>query len=219
MIEARSLSQHYKDVRNRLRNPPNAVPDRGIDLKAKKITSPPRAKPKLETRFLCAYIIVMGQLYEPMRQQLRSTFHRTTLNFPAVLDFVAEEFGMPREQIRLRSRIRAVSVPRQIAIYITYKNKIQTTLGMGRYLGFDHSSIIHGKSNVRDWMNSSSLCRPYIDGLEARLLANYNRTAVPAECEPHLDSPKGQGNAEVGQILTVDNFLRTNLRDAEEDYR
>lgn len=218
MIEARALSKHYKAVRNRLRNPPNAVPDTAIDLKVKKIIVPVR-KPKLEVRFLYSYIFILGQLYEPMRQHLRSILPQTSLKFPAILDFVAAEFGMSREQICQRSRIRFIALPRQIAIYLTYKNKIQTTLGMGRYLGLDHSSVIHGKTKVRDMMIGSSLCRVYIDALEVRLLADFNRLAVPAECQSHLDRPKGQANAEVRQIPTMDHSGRSNLRDAEEGPR
>lgn len=218
MIEARALSRHYKAVRNRLRNPPNAVPDTAIDLKIKKIIVPVR-KPKLEVRFLYSYIFILGQLYEPMRHQLRLCFHLSGLKFPAVLNFVAEEFGMSHDQIRQRSRIPFIVLPRQIAFYLTYKNKIQTTLGMGRHLGLDHSSVVHGKTKVRDMMIGSSLCRVYIDALEVRLLADFNRLTVPAECQSHLDRPKRQGNAEVRQISPVDNSGRSNLRDAEEGPR
>lgn len=182
MIEARTLGQHYREVRDRLRNPPNAVPDTGIDLKRKKV--PPIIQPieSVEPELPVS-------LYVPIK--------KATLTFSSTLKFVAKEFGLSSEQIRLRTRIPTISLPRQIAIYFASKNNIKSAAWLGRYLGTDHSTVLHARDKVLAMVNRSILCKQYLDSLEEKLLADYNGTPVPTLSQPYLGSKEAKGAATV----------------------
>ncbi len=109
MIEARALSQHYKEVRERLRNPPNAVPDTGINL--------PRSEsaPRTESPSPIAkkFHQIDSPSYIPFRLQ--------GLTFCSTLEFAAKEYGLSFKEIRAHSRCYRLSRPRQIAIYLAAK--------------------------------------------------------------------------------------------------
>jgi hypothetical protein len=209
MSEIRAIMANCKTIRQRLRNPPNAVPDPGINLRAVK---PPPKPVEKEPEIQAPPVIDYSQFIP---------FRRNCLTFSFILNFTAKEFNMTPSSIRFRSRKAYFALPRQIAIWLTYKNKALTLKGMGRYLGLDHSSIFHGSQKVQKMMDRSRICREYILSLEERLLADFNRTSVPAISESLLDCKTKQKNGNSGQnaiseISSVDNSGRSNIFDSEK---
>lgn len=196
---AKSLMEHYREVRARLRTPPNAVPDTGIDLMRGR-----RPEPPLEIDF--SNIV---------------PFKRRDLTFSGSLEFTATEFGITPEQIRQHSRCKLVALPRQIAIYLTAKNTKQSLMSMGRYLGMDHTTILHARSKVGKMVERSPLCAAYIMSLEERLLAAFNRANVPAISKPYLGCPtkpkdRNSGKNAIPGISPVDKTVRSTFCDAED---
>src|SRR6266852_856110 len=158
-----------KAIRERLRRPPNAVPDTGIDLRRGRATAaPPQTEPEQSIQPLLDWPKIIP-------------FRRTDLTFSNTLAFISAEFNITPQDIRKHKRTRDVSTPRQIAIWLTYRNKVNSLAGMGKYLDMDHTTMIHARNKVQEWFDGSSLFRQYILPLEARLLANFNRTPIPAE--------------------------------------
>src|SRR5882724_2886670 len=196
MNDIRAIMENYKEVRNRLRRPPNAVPDTGINLKRQKppLSSepppiqiePPRIEPSLPDL----------PLFVP--------FRRTDLTFSSTLQFAAKEFNITGQQIRSRSRIQQISLPRQVAIYLAAKNHLNSLAGMGRYLKMDHTTMIHAKQKITALMASDATLRDRILKLEATILAAYSRIALPADRESHLGSTETKGNETIGPISPVD---------------
>src|SRR5216684_1375397 len=99
---------NYKEVRDRLRRPPNAVPDPGIHLKTVKgyKTTP---EPPVQ-------LVINSTAFVP--------FKRTDLTFSSTLEFAAAEFNISFKDIRSRRRHSAIARPRQIAIWIAIRNHI-----------------------------------------------------------------------------------------------
>src|SRR5882724_1253011 len=205
----RAIMENYKEVRNRLRRPPNAVPDTGINLKRQKppLSSepppiqiePPRIEPSLPDL----------PLFVP--------FRRTDLTFSSTLQFAAKEFNISGQQIRSRSRIQQISLPRQVAIYLAAKNHLQSLAGMGRYLKMDHTTMIHAKQRITSLMASDDSLRGRVLALEAKILAAFDRIAVPAQHEPHLAGQENGGCLPIPAISSVDKTGGPNLPDSETD--
>lgn len=211
MSFAQELEDHYRQVRARLINPPNAVPDTGINL---------HRKPEPETTE------EQPPIPEPEAPDFPAfvPFRRTDLTFSSTLTFTAREFNISPKEIRTHTRLHAVALPRQVAVWIAHKLKIQTFAGMGRYLGMDHTSMLHGQRKIDKLIHSDDALRQHVSSVEEKLLAAYPRFTVPALSEPLLGCQKEQENGhkrsnEVATISPVDSFGRPAFHDSEEEAR
>jgi hypothetical protein len=203
MSETQALIKHYQAVRDRLRNPPNAVPDSGINLRRGKEppitikTRPP--KPVLPA-------IDWSQVVP---------FKRIDLTLSSTLEFAAKEFDVHPDDLYKRTRRVQIALPRQVAIWLACRHTVHSLSAMGRYLGMDHTTILHSKRKIAKRMSENDTFRDRILALEEKLIAAYSGVAVPAECEPHLGSEEAKGDAEVGRVSAVDSSRRSTLCDAE----
>src|SRR5882757_7087274 len=107
MTDIRVIMENYKEVRNRLRRPPHAAPDLGIDLRGRKTPTAPLFPER---------IIALPEPIEPKPKPVYKPFRRTDLTFSSTLRFTAYEFHLTDEAIRSRSRIQSISLPRQVAV-------------------------------------------------------------------------------------------------------
>lgn len=194
MIAARELAGHYRAIRARLRNPPNAVPDKGINLK-----KPPPTEESKEAEVLIPVTEAVIDFPPDF-----SPFKRKDLTFSSTLDFSAKEFGLSPKEIRAHTRIQAVLLPRQIAVWIAWKYRLNSLSSMGNYLDMDHTTMIHARNKIDRLIDQDDTLRQRIFSLEDRLLAAFPRTTLPAQCQPHLGSKKTKGNEEVRPLPTVD---------------
>lgn len=186
MSQVSELMEHYREVRARLRTPANAVADIGIDLHrpSPHVTplfnprhtpiSPrhtPKPPPTAEAPKILAPKVIKYPTVIP--------FRRTDLTFSSVLELVADDFNISLHEIRTRRGHKKAALPRQVAIWITYQQKIQNLSGMGRYLKMDHTTIIHGRERIDEMMVHDAALRQRILLLEEKLLAAFHRTPIP----------------------------------------
>ena len=168
MIEARTLAEHYRKIRERLRNPPNAVPDTGINLRKSK------SEPQIESTPAIAqdsHPTDDSPSYVP--------FRRPDLTFCSTLEFAAREYGLSFHEIRSHSREYRLSRPRQIAIYLAARHSKQTGTAMARYLGMDHTTIKNAISRIPRLMVKDDILRRHVATIEEKLLAAYPGITVP----------------------------------------
>jgi hypothetical protein len=194
VISPKNLANHYRAIRARLRYPPNAVPDMGINLKRPKKTEPciEEVAPKPTTAAVTYYPLN----YVP--------FKRKDLTFSSTLDFTAKEFGITPKEIRTHTRVQNIALPRQIAVWIAHKNKLQSLSGMGHYLNMDHTTMLHARDKIIGLIEKDDTLKQRILSLEEKLIAAYPRTPVSDLSEPHLDTQETEGNEAVGSLPTVD---------------
>ena len=186
MSEAKALMEHYRAVRDRLRHPPNAVRDTGINLKGGKAVPPPK-EILPATRSLLA---VSDPPFVP--------FRRTDLTFSSILNFIAQEFGLSAKDIRYGGRFQKIILPRQIAIWISTRITSQTLVGMAYYLKKDHTTMIHSRNRINKLIKTDEELKKLILSLEAKILANHNKPAVSAVCESHLGGAEEHNRLKVG---------------------
>ena len=162
MSGIRDIMANYKEVRDRLRRPPNAVPDPGINLprpqRAPSLTPPVR-------------LVIDSAAFVP--------FKRTDLTFSSTLEFAALEFNITVKDIRSRRRHSAFTRPRQIAIWIAARHHVQTLAGIGRYLGMHHTTVMYSRKYIDRLMAEDDRLRQRIIELEAKILANHPKPTIP----------------------------------------
>ncbi len=90
--------------------------------------------------------------------------HSANLSPEVILSAVAQHYGLPREELIGRSRRRAVSTPRQLAMFLIREETDASLPLIGQVLGGrDHSTILHGCEKIgaqietdeqlrRDWL-------------------------------------------------------------------
>lgn len=209
MDDIRFIMENYKEVRDRLRRSPHATSDSGINLRGKKN----QTVPLFQERIVSAPV----PPEPPPEPPSYKPFGRTDLTFSSTLQFAAKEFHITGKQIRSRNRTQEISLPRQVAIWLAAKNRLQSLAGMGRYLKMDHTTMIHAKNRITSLMASDDILRDRILTLESKILAAFNRTSVPAKHEPHLEGQENGRGVPRPSIYPVDKTGGPNLSDPETD--
>jgi hypothetical protein len=122
---------HYREVRARLRNPPNAVPDRGIDL---------RRKPEPVVEVLPE--VTRAFWWPPQVTEI--AIDRTP---PSVVDIqiaVSIHFQISVLDIRSSRRTKDVVLPRHVAMYLARKLTLSSMPRIGFHFNKrDHTTVLH----------------------------------------------------------------------------
>jgi chromosomal replication initiator protein len=142
------------------------VPGDVVSYIARKVPSNIRELEGALTRVL-AYGRLMGSALtlDTARAALESIVDRVLdLSPEQILAAVAEHYNLSETQLMGRGRTRAVSVPRQLTMYIIREETDTSLLQIGRFLGGrDHTTIMHGCQKIgaqietdeqlrRDWL-------------------------------------------------------------------
>jgi hypothetical protein len=180
-----SLTQHYAEIRARLRNPPNAKRDEGIEL-----------HPKAPMQRQREAIAVLIQAQEDRAKQLK--FERNCHKFfvwqcsptpeeqrecrrrmrkippsitPAfIVRVVADHFGVSSEGIRCESKQPRFAHPRQIVYWLCRSYTRHSFPNIGRYLNRDHSTVMHGVRRIEERRHVDLQLGKTIDELVSQLV-------------------------------------------------
>jgi len=74
-----------------------------------------------------------------------------------VLEAVLRHYKVDRKDMLGPSRERAISLPRQVAMYLLREETNASTPRIGEYLGRDHSTIIHGVDKITDELKNENV--------------------------------------------------------------
>jgi hypothetical protein len=187
------LIKHYSEVRSRLQGQPPAPPRKAIPLSILSVKDYPRYVP----------------------------FNRQNLTFCFILDYVAKEFNISAKDIRARRRVREITLPRSIAVWIGCQIKLRSLTEMGRYLGMDHTTMLHSRNRIRFLMAEDDTFEQRVLCLKVRLLADFDKSTIPAISKPHLGRPKKRKKRRnkrpdaVCEVPSMDCGSRSLIRDAE----
>lgn len=203
MSKTNDLMRHYKEVRQRLRHPSNAVPDAGIDLKrlpagaiirerppSTTITSQEKEVPPpqgLPTQEEAPPSIQPVYLISP--KPYSASTAPIGLTFTSSVHLIAHEFGLTATDILSRRRLRRFTHVRHIAIHVLIKHyqKISKS-AIGRRFGLDHTSVIYADRKAASVLEGDPDLKERVLSLEAKLALLYP-SSPPAHSQPHL----GQG--------------------------
>lgn len=73
-----------------------------------------------------------------------------------VLEIVADYYNTTIAEVTARRRFRGNIEARQIAMYIMVKDMKCMKVEVGRFFGFDHTTVIHNVRRIKDIMDTES---------------------------------------------------------------
>jgi len=86
-----------------------------------------------------------------------------------IRDLIGSQFRLSVEELRSRSRKRAVAFPRQVAMYLTRKYTDQSLADIGSMYNRDHSTVLHAIKTITRDMSQQASVRQQVEMLCAKL--------------------------------------------------
>ena len=114
-------------------------------------------------------------LRQPIDMDLAREIIRETVGEPDpitldnIRDLICRHFKLTTEQICSRSRKKAVSWPRQIAMYLARRYTDASLEAIGRELNRDHATVSHSIKRIKKQLNESSSVRQQVTYLIEQL--------------------------------------------------
>ncbi|MGH8264470.1 MAG: DnaA ATPase domain-containing protein [Steroidobacteraceae bacterium] len=120
-----------------------------------------------------AYAELSGQAVTPglAQEALRGSGRMPgSLTPEQIIDTICERFSVSREQIAGRSRARAVTYPRHLAMYLLREKATCSLAQIGQLLGGrDHSTVLSGYARIKQERAALPQTKDDLDQLEASL--------------------------------------------------
>jgi hypothetical protein len=171
--------KHARAVRRRLRQPANAVPDRGIDLTRKPeltVVDATPAAPSAEA----ALPLGIGALLPDYALIYALAFSAPpgpppgmppALAIRTIQRAVCQHFGVSLADLMSSSRIQKVVLPRHIAIWLSRRLTPHSLPAIGRHFGHrDHTTILHAVSRIEQLRQPDAAVQARLDDLIAALV-------------------------------------------------
>lgn len=189
MSEGTQLVSNYREIRERLRFPRNAVPDSGIDLKRKRI--PPEQPPE-EVVDSCPQIFCRVFINEVPFVPVP----KVGLSLMVIERAVCAYFGITRTTLYARRRTQLVVYPRHICWYLACKHTTLSMPQIGRTFSCDHTTILHARDKITALILMDPVTADIVAKLERVLFpdeANQPQAAVPGVSQPDVCEQRREG--------------------------
>jgi chromosomal replication initiation ATPase DnaA len=141
-----SLVERAQAIRERLRNPPNAVPDLGIDLK--RLPPAPAkavAAPQYETEAALIERQIKhhrGRLECALARREKLFGKRNAPRIEDIQDVVCAVFGVEKSEMMSRRKTPHLVMPRHVAMFLSKEMTGLSLPGIGRKFAFrDHTGL------------------------------------------------------------------------------
>lgn len=187
-MSVEEVLNRYKEVRQRLRKPPNAVPDHGIDL----------------TRKSTAYKgDVLPEGTPPKKKLVPETIHpplKFPIKFDDILGAVSEFYGIGRDRLMSPERTKLPVLARRVIIHLALKMlQKRSVSSIARELDQDHTTVLHARNKINSILICDENLLSEINIIEEKILASYRlRFAVSSERECGVAEQPGEGPQEPG---------------------
>lgn len=170
-MSAQDLIDEAKRIRQKLRNPPNAVHDPGINL----------------TRQSTAYKGDIPPPDTPPKKVLRETERvvypviQLPLGFEDIVEAVSSHYGVSPAAIRGSSRRSHTCFARFVVVHLSLKLLAKRSLkSIGRSLNKDHSSILHARDRISAIIAGNSQVANEVQMIESYIETAHNhRSSLP----------------------------------------
>lgn len=155
-----------------------SIPPEVINLIAKNISSNVRDLESSLTK-LTAYAELTKRpvTLETAQQQLRDSFgspKQNNVTIETIQKVVAEYFSLSYTDLKGKKRTKAVSFPRQLAMYIAREITEYSTTELGmEFGGRDHTTVMHGCQKIEERLKAEPSLESTIQKL-TKLIKDYN---------------------------------------------
>jgi hypothetical protein len=141
-----------RDIRRRLIRPPNAVPDRGINLR--RDTSLPPPKKRLPSPMEAGWLPAMFVILDAIRKlkELKAEKDESPIGIKSIIAVVARHYGVKPIDLVSHRRTANIVIPRQVAMYLAKTVTLRSLPFIGRHFGGrDHTTVLHSVRKIA-WM-------------------------------------------------------------------
>lgn len=159
MSEMSQLISNYNKIRDRLRYPPNAVLDDGIDLKRKRIPKSVVAECAVDKT---AIVVNITEVKRPVSE-------RVGLRLTDIERAVCEHFKITNVTLHTRRRSKEYVYPRHILWYLACKHTTLSLPIIGRKHNYDHSTILHARDKISEMVLVDQRTTNIVKRLESML--------------------------------------------------
>jgi len=154
------------------------IPPEVINLIAKNISSNVRDLESSLTKLIAyAELTKKPVTLESAQQQLRDTFgspKQNNVTIETIQKVVAEYFSLSYTDLKGKKRTKAVSFPRQMAMYIAREITEYSTTELGmEFGGRDHTTVMHGCQKIEERLKAEPSLETTIQKLH-KLIKDYN---------------------------------------------
>lgn len=101
----------------------------------------------------------------------------TQVSVDDVMGLITAEFAISARDLTGKSRTQAISLPRQIAMYLLREHTEMSLEDIGRIFGNrDHTTVLYAVTKIRDRTTTDRIFKDMLEGLGQRLLTRPQRT-------------------------------------------
>ncbi|MFK7739498.1 MAG: chromosomal replication initiator protein DnaA [Planctomycetota bacterium] len=102
---------------------------------------------------------------------------RAQVTSDEVMTLITGEFAITARELIGKSRTQAVSMPRQIAMYLLREHTESSLEDIGKFFGNrDHTTVIYAVNKIRERATKDRMFKELLDGLSSRLVTRAFRT-------------------------------------------
>jgi len=154
------------------------IPSEVINLIARNISSNVRDLEASLTKLIAyAELTKKPVTLETAQQQLRDTFgspKQNNVTIETIQKVVAEYFSLSYTDLKGKKRTKAISFPRQLAMYIAREITEYSTTELGmEFGGRDHTTVMHGCQKIEERLKAEPSLETTIQKL-GKLIKDYN---------------------------------------------
>jgi chromosomal replication initiator protein len=175
-LDAPSYETRYAILKKEIERLSIIIPDEVVNLICNNVTTNVRELKAALTRLVgYAQFINKNITLEVAKVQLRDFFtgpQQNNVTIDIIKRAVADYYGISINDLSARKRTKALSDPRQVAMYITREITEYAITEIGEKFGKDHSTVSHACERVKRKMKADPTLEPTIQKLIKQIKEN-----------------------------------------------
>lgn len=150
------------------------VPENVLDFVAERVQSNVRTLEGALTKLIMESQLAEQPLTVEMARKVLDGYNgqkSRSVQISAILEVVAEHYGLRLQELLGRKRSRSITYPRQIGMYLARKLTALSLDEIGDHFGRDHSTVLHAERTIEAEREIDPAIEETISTLARRLLA------------------------------------------------
>lgn len=166
MNSVEEMQRNARLIRERLRRPPNAVPDKGINIT--------RISSGVKGDGVPAYTPRVNVDPQPPEPKVHESV-KMPLTFNRILKVVADFYGLEVNDLVTGKRLQRLTKARWMAVHLGIKLlKNRSIASMAREMKKDHTSLLYARDEMDKYVSNNEMLRRVVNSLEEVVLANHH---------------------------------------------
>jgi chromosomal replication initiator protein len=175
-LDAPSYETRYAILKKEIEQLSVTIPDEVVDLVCNNVTTNVRELKAALTRLVgYAQFINKNITLEVAKVQLRDFFtgpQQNNVTIDIIKRTVADYYGISMNDLSAKKRTKALSDPRQVAMYITREITEYAITEIGEKFGKDHSTVSHACERIKRKLKADPTLEPTIQKLIKQIKEN-----------------------------------------------